>query len=302
MSLQAEQLVLPIIATAALGTALILPLRELRSSRAPTSTFAPGGWFGTLKRVVVDFYSIAPGIFAATSESPITEQPFDAELAMFDSHIASPDAGVSIANADSPICDIDLERPEARPAKPIFEPTSTGTTIVPRTRPHFERAVPITRAPLRAANLSLTWPAMIDGCATSLARAERHGWLRTANDDTSNEAALLAAYREEDADGRLLALQSLVRCRFSGARESLVHALRLGSDEERAFAVDGLVTLGDRASLGVATADRVDAIAARAALGYVASEKREDYAAALAPFLDDRRIEMILSLLAGVVR
>jgi hypothetical protein len=100
----------------------------------------------------------------------------------------------------------------------------------------------------------------------------------------------------------LLALQALVRCRFAGARESLVDALRLGSDDERAFAVDSLVALGDRASLDIALSDRVDAIAARAALGFVGSDRRADYAAALAPHLDARRIEAILGLLAGVLR
>jgi hypothetical protein len=143
---------------------------------------------------------------------------------------------------------------------------------------------------------------MIEARATTLTRSERHAWLKAANEATCNEAALLAAYREEDADGRLLALQSLVRCRFAGARESLVDALRLGSDEERAFAIDGLVALGERASLGIALADRVDAIAARAALGFVASDRRSDYIPALAPFLDERRIEAILGLLAGVLR
>jgi len=60
-----------------------------------------------------------------------------------------------------------------------------------------------------------------------------------------------------------------------------------------------LTLCGPRESLVTALSDGVDAIAARAALGYVGSRERADYHLALTPFVDSARIDGLLSLLAG---
>jgi len=117
--------------------------------------------------------------------------------------------------------------------------------------------------------------------------------------DVPDVAVLIAAYREEDAAGRALALRSLKFSASSDARAIFEEALRDGSDDERAAAVEALAFSGPRESLVAALSDGVDAIAARAALGYVGSRDRADYHLALGPFVDRARIDALLSLLAG---
>ena len=119
--------------------------------------------------------------------------------------------------------------------------------------------------------------------------------------DATAQAALIQAYREEDARGRVLALRALMRGRYTQAHGVFVDALRSGADEERALAVDALIGVGDRAGVRAAFSDRVDAIAARAALAYLGTVPAEDYRAALEPYMDKPRIEVMLELLAGII-
>jgi hypothetical protein len=116
-----------------------------------------------------------------------------------------------------------------------------------------------------------------------------------------HERALALAYREEDASGRMLALRALSRISSHGAHAILADALDVGSDDERALAVDLLSTSEHRESLVSALHDRVDAIAARAALAYVRSNRRSDYEKLLSFGLDERRLEVILALLGGIL-
>jgi hypothetical protein len=119
--------------------------------------------------------------------------------------------------------------------------------------------------------------------------------------DAVHERALESAYREEDASGRMLVLRALSRISSDGAHAILTDALNLGSDDERALAVDLLSTAENRESLVSALHDRVDAIAARAALAYVRSNCRSDYEKLLSNRLDERRLETILALLGGIL-
>jgi hypothetical protein len=119
--------------------------------------------------------------------------------------------------------------------------------------------------------------------------------------DPSHERALACAYREEDAIGRAMALRGLARVSTQGSQAILSDALSLGSDDERALAVDLLSRSDDRDSLIPALQDRLDAIAARAALAYVRSNRRSDFESVLSSHVDQRRLETILALLGGIL-
>jgi hypothetical protein len=100
----------------------------------------------------------------------------------------------------------------------------------------------------------------------------------------------------------MLALAALRRSNASKeAIETFTEALGTGSDEERALAVDALSEAGAREQIARGLTDRIDAIAAKAALAYVGTTARDDYRLALSPLIDESRIETILALLAGVV-
>lgn len=113
---------------------------------------------------------------------------------------------------------------------------------------------------------------------------------------------LETAYAEEDGNGRLLALRALARMETSSqSRSTFVKALRTGTDDERTIALDALTSHGEPADLVPGLRDRVEAIAAQAALAYVGSRRRADYRERLIAHIDVARIESILVLLAGVV-
>jgi hypothetical protein len=99
--------------------------------------------------------------------------------------------------------------------------------------------------------------------------------------------------------GRCAALRALRRIDATHSVDVFVQVLRTGSDSERSLAVDGLAAAGSRDALVPALNDPLDAIAAKAALAYVGSNSREDYRAALAPFVPVERIEALLALLGG---
>ncbi len=168
-----------------------------------------------------------------------------------------------------------------------------------------ERAVPITRLPLRPQGFDITWTADVPEFERTepLSRSARHRLLEGfVRDPGSVSGEVIArAYRQEEGDGRAIALRVLLRNFPQAGRSSFNEALRVGSDEERALAVDGLAAIGAREEIAPAFSDRVDAIAAKAALAYVGTLDRADYRAALSPFIDETQIEAILNLLAGIV-
>ncbi len=182
--------------------------------------------------------------------------------------------------------------------------------VVRAHRPTVERVVPLTRLPLRPQTATVSWPTLlapsvtVDAGALVRDRSTRHAALvelsRSADDDATH--ALRVAYREEDCEGRSLALRALGRTTIDDStREIVLDALRAGSDDERSLAVDIVARTGDRDALRCALTDRLDAIAARAALAYVDSLDRDDYVAKLAPHVEPARLDAILGLLAGVV-
>lgn len=192
------------------------------------------------------------------------------------------------------------------------EPTSHDVSIVPAQRAPMGRVVPLTRLPLRPHHTSITWTQSIAGIAAFARDAElagrdrhlRHALLFSLTESACEDAvaALHVAFREEDAEGRCLVLRAMMRLSPSaGARAIYIDALRSGTDDERSIAIDGLVRIGERTAVVPAFNDRLDAIAAKAALSYVDSSDRMAYIEALEPHVDRARIDAILALLAGFV-
>jgi hypothetical protein len=157
---------------------------------------------------------------------------------------------------------------------------------------------------LRRQTSGITWPASASPPLAFATDAERYAFLRAAatDCDRADDALLARAFREETAEGRALALVALRRADASReAIDAFTDALCTGSDDERALAVDALSEAGAREQVARGITDRIDAIAAQAALAYVGTSARDDYRAALSPLIDESRIETILALLAGVV-
>jgi len=161
-------------------------------------------------------------------------------------------------------------------------------------------SVPPTRLPLRRAQAAVQWPLELPIPQIAASRAERHAALArlVGNADASCERALRAAYEQEDLAGRIVALRAIEHVRGNVSREVLVDALRRGADEERVVAVDALARRDDREALIEGLSDRVDAIAARAALGLVGTNVRADFERVLAPHVERGRLDALLALLA----
>ena len=205
-----------------------------------------------------------------------------------------------------PVAERAADSPQAEIPAPQTEAEEAGLdpiVVAFAPRPAFERVVPLTRTPLRPHSVSITWPRLTNAASELESPLERHAFLRDVPRavDASLATALQTAYREEEGEGRLLALRALRRGNVVAARDTFVDALAVGTDDERSVAVDALLAFGEREAVTSAFSDRIDAIAAQAALGYVATNSRGDYFAALEPFVDRPRIETILGLLAGVV-
>jgi len=176
--------------------------------------------------------------------------------------------------------------------------------VVPAPMRYVERIVPITRLPLRRHPSDIGWwTAIHEAGDEPPTRTERHALLSRAIDGTLalHPSTVERAYFEEDRDGRLLALRGLVARNPANHRAAFVDALHVGTDSERELAVDGLAAGGAVDALPVAFRDRVEAIAARAALAYVGPGDREAYRTALAPHIDEARVVALLALLAGVI-
>jgi len=273
-------------AAAARGGALRPDFRSLETSEPASSI--PSDWgtqFRALGRALQSWFAESPeraptdevaGLAETVPSDEVTERPFGNELAEL------------------------LSQPTSAPAN---ESVGEQCCVVTPSRETFERVVPLTRMPLRPQTGAITWPQLLDAANANPSIAERRALLRQAarEPEARLEAALLAAYREEDAEGRLLALQALLSGRFASAPALFADALRIGNDDERSFAVDALFACGDREALTAALSDRLEAVAARAALAYVATSTRADYVRTLAPLVDGSRLDTILSLLAGVL-
>lgn len=310
--------ILPAIAMLALGASLLVPLRDNSYGRRATPFWsgkafraefavgehppadAPHGSRVTLREWLLTVWRRLrskertpsddrdscvikePGLV----DAPLAEKTIDPEFSVcVETELQGRD--VSDAPSESTAC---------------ATPDETICVQIPHAR--SERIVPLTRLPLRRSTGSVAWPLLIPGPNDGLGRDARHRLLfdLTSSAGDASVAILIAAYGEEDAEGRVLVLRGLKGRRSDEVRSVLEHALRAGTDDERAIAVDTLVANGACDALTVALTDRVDAIAARAALGFVASRARDDYRVALARFIDSERIDLLLSLLAGYVR
>ena len=181
---------------------------------------------------------------------------------------------------------------------------STGRTAEATVSDRPQTQPPLTRLPLRAQRSAVSWPLLLPNPRETASEAERLELLASFTRSGAAavpEAPLCTAYREEAAAGRILALRALANANGEFASEIVREAARYGSDEERTIAIDALADCGDREALAIALSDRVDAIAARAALGYVGTFERADYERALAPLVAKARLDAILALLAGIL-
>jgi hypothetical protein len=366
--MEALAFLVPAVATAALGGALLVPIRDGRAGRKAT--------LDGRSPLLADFRNVR-----TTDEAPATDDASRAisdvasELAVQTSAgaiptvVALPDAAAatqpladavpSPATSTSPTFDaiaimrsaakrLRMRAPEPLPENDVVsersfadelssllphvpsavpplvasaEPITTSEaiaemreeTIVEIAEPHHDvvaapvaaaRVVPLTRLPLRRQSKEVTWPSLASPPLSFASAAERYAFLRAAatESDQADDALLALAFREETSEGRALALGALRRTSASQeAIETFTEALGTGSDDERALAVDALSEAGAREQIARGLTDRIDAIAAKAALAYVGTTARDDYRVALSPLVDESRIETILALLAGVV-
>jgi len=361
--MQGVQLILPAVATGALGTALLMPLRDERRGRRATLTAGarplsvafraatfpeqppldastpqvtptaaellssadqaePRAASSKLSSVLASFLStlrraLAPPRPADASgvetleanvddESVVAERSFADELALL-LHVGG------IDDSSQPVMHTYPDSVSLLGGDAYTRHTDTTNSgddaddehaiVIPPVGPARERGVPLTRLPLRPLTASITWPELLDPAERPHDRTARHTLLESCarRIKVVSDAALCAAYRQEDALGRLLALQAIRSSSAPVAHTIFSEALSCGTDDERVCAIDALAALGDRETLSKALSDRVDAVAARAALAIVGQGTREDYYAALVPFVDEARVNTILGLLAGII-
>ena len=228
-----------------------------------------------------------------TSESDIAQDASASE------HIGS----ASVAHEESAERAIfsDADRAEYESQAANAHPVQS--MVVPPVRASVDRVVPLTRLPLRPQSGQITWFYPLDLEGPPQTASGRHALLMELAADRARAgiALLTQAYHEEDARGRLLALRALAALHNRDAIGTFVDALHAGTDDERVAAIDALAAAGARDALTVALGDRVEAVAAHAALAFVQTNVREDYVRGLEPYVDAGRIEAILALLAGFV-
>jgi len=335
--MQLEEMLLPTIATIALGTALLMPLRDARPGRRATvsgligpllSRFvaledsAPAGEtcvpdphhpqpvgrarhdvrsaLKTMAGRVHEFFMtpVPSDVDAAPTSEDIVERSFADALGSLLS-IAQPEAEAEPGPESDFGCEAELE-PESDTVKiPIARVSTEVATIVPS----FDRIVPLTRMPLRPQAREITWPRDMDVPRAFESETERLTFLANAIGSAGPDVSrtLISAYQQESTPGRILALRALRTSNDENVEDVYIDAIHVGTDEERALAVDVLIARGRTDELAGVLHDRIDAIAAVAALGYVGSRRRDQYFEKLAPHIDRARIENILILLAGIV-
>jgi signal transduction histidine kinase len=167
-----------------------------------------------------------------------------------------------------------------------------------------DRIVPVTRKRLRARPSVPTWTEMLANSIDSASLEERAAAVRAliAAGPRPEDGALLARIaREEEGDLRLLAFRSLIAQRYPEGRDIFSEAVRSGSDAERSLAIDGLARLGAFEALTEAFSDRVEPLAAKAALLYSAAHDRRTLLEALDERIEPTRRDAILKLLVGVL-
>jgi hypothetical protein len=349
--MQLAELILPTIATLALGTALLVPLRDDRPGKRATfcgkaltayADFRSGDEViargpGSDSALLIDddacdaasreaqrepdgnpepktrppsavqaiiarlrrFFEVNPAHDARAADFSFPSQPQNVERSFADELSTL----LPVASPADPRPDESLRQYDPRDGEiPDWEAQREQVLITTPLPGSFERAVPLTRMPLRPQTLDITWPSMIPAGDLLESRERRHAFLACDHEnDPALEPVFVAAYRQEDGRGRLLALRAICRGGLPIAYDLLVNALALGTDEERSYAVDALIAMNRLDAVIDAFSDRVDAIAAQAALGYVRSLHREEYITALEPYIDRARIESILALLGGIV-
>ena len=169
-----------------------------------------------------------------------------------------------------------------------------------------ERIAPLTRRRLRR-HASITWPATVDPDALHLDEVERLHVLREIVEGGSytNRGAILGealarAYLEEDGERRTLALRGLVQGNFTEGPSIFREVLRSGNDAERSLAIDGLAAQRRLDDLVPAFEDRIEALAAKAALAAAGTSSRAAVRNTLRPHVSESRAESILALLVGL--
>jgi hypothetical protein len=331
--MSALALVMPIMAAGSLTIALLVPLRDARRGERATlrgrtpirSSFEAEKHVETRETnvspvnrlyrtidAISETFVLVLGLRPRRAPSQVTDDAFESQLAnLLDepapAETCSPsieDEGECVSRHDGSVTRETIEF-EAREADELqsfhtsqpMQGWKDGTLLARDLPP------PLTRLRLRPDAGAIAWPMHLPMPHLGATEAERRIILtdleKTA--EAVHERALTSAYREEDASGRMLALRALSRISTEGARAILADALTFGSDDERALAVDLLSTSEHRESLVSALHDRVDAIAARAALAYVRSNRRSEYEKLRSSGLDERRLETILALLGGIL-
>lgn len=369
-----EHFILPAIATIALGSALLLPLRDDRRGKRATvsgrlplrvdfptrdpaaatdSTTCRSGFasdepiaesaindeskpdasprnfvralrtfLGISQATPASASAVVPASDAPSDNAPpeLGERSFahelDAKLRAHERTLdAVPISEPSAEPKERAAPEADIASDEQQPAV-FFESRQIGalsqsTSDIVTSHPHPQRIVPLTRRPLRWRATSITWPRALDdalienGIEASDVLEDRSARCRVLTDlverpDPRARAALLLAVSEEDATERTLALRALAELDVDHiSHELFVETIRTGNDEERALALEVVARHGDRDALIRAFDDRVDAVAAKAALLYAATCDRRLFEAHIAPHVEGARLNAILAMLAG---
>ncbi len=268
--MQLVQLILPSLATIALGSAMLAPHREERPRRENTQPVSGPPNEGDPE----------PDAFAqlvADLQAPLVESADGSEGGEATAFRTSDDAAAPAPH-------------EKRPA---------GAAPIEN-----ERVVPLTRRRLRRQVRAVVWPALLDSAKTACGAEERAfllGSIDSLATGTVRERVLLEAIAQEEGEIRLAALRALARSPSPAAGDAFAEILVSGSDDERALAIEALSGLGRREDLAAAFADRVDAIAAKAVLAYVGTRRRADYVEIFETRLERSQRETILTLLAGAL-
>ncbi len=168
-------------------------------------------------------------------------------------------------------------------------------------RPRLDRIIPITRRRLRQ-EVPITWPATLGRDANVLGTAERLELLKIFTDLPSEASGetLARAYLEEDLEGRVFALRALVSGGQAEGPSIFREALRRGTEIERTLAIEGLQRHRRYEELLPALHDRVEAIAAKAALAFARTQSRREFAERLERHVSGPRLEALLELLVGL--
>jgi len=282
---------------AAASPAIAIPIE--RGDDAPA--------FQSVLKEVRESFSLRPS--PPSDEAPRLIAPPDGPVLVADAALPSPPTfegeaqpvapiGVSaIVTADR----VETEPPLGRPAtrdddRPAVEHAVTG-------RPRPNRAVPVTRLPLRPVVDTICWTERLVPPESDCSRDRRLVILRACADGPERRAtaALIGAWFEERGELRTIALRALVKCEETAETVSAFRdAIRNGTDDERAIAIDGLAASGLTREMEIALGDRVDAIVARALLALEPSRCREEHVRRLDRHLEPIRRDAILELLAGV--